>query len=134
MSNSNADLSIDETAKDDFRNKVSEYLEIPEEIKRLQEPVKQLKARHKELEIEISDFMRKNELEQCRVSDDYGGGLLVLNTSTKKSGIKMANWEKGIDDFLRKRNIQGVSASDVIADVEKTREFDTVQVLKRIKR
>ena len=131
---SNGDASLDEEDLASFRNQVVEYLQLPERIKTAEEPVKQMKARKKQLEANIQEFMKQQDIAQCNIPEDVGGGVLVLKTATRKSALKKDNWKLGIENAMRKRGIDQLTAEQVIEEVNATRELVTSHDLKRIKR
>lgn len=117
-----------------FKSQVKEFIELPAEIERLNEPVKQLKARQKELENVIIEFMRQNRLDSCNIPEELdGGGLLVTQTSVTKASVKKDNWNNGFSRFCQKRGISGAAFEDLEKEVKSTCDTTTKTVLKRKK-
>jgi hypothetical protein len=125
--------SIDAGELASFREKVVRYLTLPDEIKQAQIPIKAMKEEVAELEGEISRFMKDQDIAQCTIPDNCGGGVLVIHSSTKKPAPKKENIKKGVEAFLRKRGIEG-SYDDIEKEIEVTREYVTTSTLKRVKR
>lgn len=118
-----------------FRESVIEYLRLPDEIERLNEPVKLLKARHKEIEKEILEFMRVQNIDSCVIPDNVdGGGLLVPKVSVTKGTVKKDNWTEGWQNFCKKRGINGANFDDLEKEVKETCPKVTKTTLKRVKR
>lgn len=125
--------SVDEDARANFRRDVVEYLNLPEQIKVAEEPVRQMKTRFKELEKSIQGFMKTQDINQCIIPEEIGGGVLVMKSSTTKEPVKKENWERGINQFLKKRNIDA-TFDDVKELIDGEREYVTKSGLKRIKK
>jgi archaellum component FlaC len=125
--------SIDEGDLNQFREQVKEYLRLPTEIQDAEEPVKQLKARYKELNNDILEFMKDHGLTYVNIPEEVGGGSLMVQNSIKKEAIKKENWSKGINEFLRKRGIQA-TYDDVEDEVNNTRETKAAMTLKKRKK
>lgn len=130
---SQQEVSLNETELNEFREQVKEYLRLPTEIKEAEEPIKQLKARYKELNQDILDFMKDHGLAFVNIPTEAGGGSLVAQNSVKKEAIKKENWNKGINEFLRKRGIQA-TYEDVEEEVNITRETKASVTLKKRKK
>jgi len=125
--------SIDERDIGQLRQLVIEYLKLPVQIKELEEPVKQLKARQKELNQEILDFMKAHNVTFLNIPEEAGGGTLVAQNTVTKTPIKKDNWNKGVTEFLRKRGIDA-TFDDVIQEVNGTRETVANTALKKQKK
>jgi len=127
------DVSMDEGDLNQFREQVKEYLRLPGEIKEAEEPIKQLKARYKELNQDIIEFMKDHGLTYVNIPEEVGGGSLMVQNSLKKEPVKRENWSKGINEFLRKRGIQA-TYDDVEEEVNNTRETHAAVALKKRKK
>ncbi len=125
--------SIDQGDLATFREKVVRYLTLPEEIKQAQNPIKAMKEELADLEGEISRFMKDQDIAQCTIPDSCGGGVLVIQSSTRKPAPKKENIKKGVEAFLRKRGVEA-SYDDIEKEIEGTREYVTTTTLKRVKR
>lgn len=125
--------SIDERDIGNLRQLVIEYLALGPEIKELEEPVKQRKARQKELNQEILDFMKAHNVTFLNIPEEAGGGTLVAQNSVTKTAIKKDNWNKGVTEFLRKRNIDA-TFDEVVQEVNSTRETVANMSLKKQKK
>lgn len=118
-----------------IRTLTREWIELPAKIAELEGPVKQLKARHKEAEKEILEFMRTFGVESCGIPDSIdGGGLLVPKVSVTKATVKKENWNEGFNAMCRKRGWDGVSYDDLEKEVKQTCPQVTKMSLKRIKK
>jgi alkylation response protein AidB-like acyl-CoA dehydrogenase len=115
-----------------FRNTVKEYLALPAQIKAEEEPIKQLKARLKEAEQEVIDFMKANGITHCHIPAEVGGGTLLLSNSVTTPAPKKDNFARGIDAFLKKRGI-AATVDDVMQEVNSTREEKVTTQLKKRK-
>ena len=125
--------SIDNNDLAEFKQVVFEYMALPEKIKQSEEPVKQLKSRHKECEKTIIDFMRQRGIKHCKCPEDVGGGMLVLGESVTKAPIKKDNWSRGTEEFFKKRGIQA-NFSELEKEVDATRDTVEKYALKRRKK
>lgn len=118
-----------------FRGRVMEFLQLPAKIEELNEPVKQLKALQKEIEKEILEFMRVQNIDSCVIPDSIdGGGLLVPKVSVTKGTVKKDNWTEGWTSFCKKRGIHDVNFDELEAEVKSTCPKVTKTTLKRVKK
>lgn len=126
-------FSIDEADIAGFKEDVVEYLRLPEQIQQAEEPIKLLKARQKELQRGIINFMNTRQITHCNCPEETGGGVIVVTASTTKSTIKKEHWKKGVEELAKKRGLD-LSFDQVEAEVNATRELVTKHTLKRRKK
>lgn len=120
----------------EFKVAVKRLLSLPAEIKVDNEPVKEKKEELKQLQEYVKEFMIEHETPQVKVSNTES---LVLSTTTKLEATKAANWEQGLRVFCQKRGIEYVEGDngtfdEYRQDVDGTREQKTTHTLKRVKR
>jgi len=123
--------SIDQNDLNHFREMVMEFMSLPEIIKTEEEPIKQKKARLKELELGIQTFMKERDYNHIEVPEEVGGGLLMVTPSSTKTTIKKDNWSKGFSAFCAKRGIEDVTFEEFESEVQNTRDTVVKNVLKR---
>lgn len=83
-SNAVQDGSIDENDLNTFREVVIEYMQLPEQIKLEEEPIKQKKARVKECEKIIIDFMKQKDISQVKQNPNCFSLLLAQARRSKQ--------------------------------------------------
>lgn len=130
---SEANSEAEDAGMPQFRDEVREWINLPEQIKTAEEPIKLLKARYKELEVSILQYMHKQGIEQCAIPDTFGGGVVVPKSSMSKSSVKTENRKVAFEALARKRGIE-VTYADYEAELEATRDLKSKSVLKRAKR
>lgn len=136
MSESNdgqEEASIDQNELAQFKKDVVRFLQLPELIKETEEPAKQLKAELKELEKSLQLFMKQNDINQCTIPENIGGGVLVIKPSTTREPAKKEHMKKGMESFLKKRNIEA-TYEEIEKEINNQREIVTKNGLKRVKK
>lgn len=125
---------MDKAEMAEFRANVIEYLQLPGEIKELEEPVKQAKARKKELEQYVLDWMKANKFTHVTIPEEVGGGTLLTNNVVSKGTVKKENWSKGFANYCHKRGLEEVDFEEVEREVKQTLEPTVTTKLKKLKK
>ena len=109
---------------EEFRKKVKEWIDIDNEINKLNSSIKELKNKKINLNSEILEFMKDNNIEdistkQCK---------LKTYTSTTQKGINKEYINKKINNFLKDDD----KANELTKIILSEREKKTTTKLKRI--
>ena len=110
-----------------FKTWVKEFVTMDDNLELVKEQSKTWKDRRKDLEGNIKEYMRDNEIQGCALAD--GGGTLVLKESKKKPSIT----KKRLEEKLSKR-----FGPEVWAEILKDLEGDESEIevkfsLKRVR-
>jgi seryl-tRNA synthetase len=91
------DDQITEYELNEFRNVVDKWLSIDDDIRRLEKASRELKAKKKELDKPITDFMNRYKIEDCNT----GNGKLKCSTKQVKKPLTKKYLTDQLCNFLR---------------------------------
>ena len=121
------DDQITEYELNEFRNIVDKWLSIDEDIRRLEKAARELKAKKKELDKPITDFMNRYKIEDCNT----GNGKLKCTTKQVKKPLTKKYLTDQLCNFLRNQK-KGEELSKAIYENRESEE--RVQLRRTVKK
>ena len=107
----------------EFKDLMTEWVEIADQLKKSQGHIKKLKNRKSEISKVIQTFMRNAEVDTCNLND----GKVLLRNSKKTQPLTRAHILKSLVDFLENEE----QANNATAYIFESREVNQQASLKR---
>lgn len=121
------DNDISEYELNEFRGVVDKWLSIDDDIRKLEKAARELKAKKKELDGPITNFMNKYKIEDCNT----GNGKLKCTTKQVKKPLTKKYLTDQLCIFLRNQR-KGEELSKAIYENRETEE--RVQLRRTLKK
>jgi hypothetical protein len=114
-SESESESTANQFLMNEFPQKVKEYVTLDEQIKRLNELIKERRKRMKELSSDIMQQMSTNQIDYVNIKN----GVLVYNEKEGYKGLSKKVMETGLANYFRNDSER---ASEAMETILNTRE------------
>jgi len=104
--------NMNDQAKEDFTNNVKDYLDLDQEISKLNAALKERKLKQKTLSEMIIRNMETNEIHHINIKN----GVLVYKNEEKYKGLNKKNLMTGLSIYFNNDERQVNTATKVVLD------------------
>lgn len=108
--NDEQNLTNESFLKNEFSNKVKEYLILDEQITRINMALKERRTKLKELSNDIMKTMQQNDIGYVNIKN----GMLVHNSKEVYKGLNKKNLQNGLTIYFNNNENQAKEASQIV--------------------
>ena len=108
--NDEQNLTNENFLKNEFSNKVKEYLILDEQITRINMALKERRTKLKELSNDIMKTMQQNDIGYVNIKN----GMLVHNSKEVYKGLNKKNLQNGLTIYFNNNENQAKEASQIV--------------------
>jgi len=115
---------------ENFKDTVRGYLKIDDDIKKVENVLKELRKKKKDMEKPILDFMGKYEIEDCNTGD----GKLHYQVTNVFKPINRDNIKKQLGEFFKNSKLGEECTNYIYENREKEQKVQLKRVFKKEKK
>ena len=109
---------------DDFRKKMSEWVDLKKQLAEARKDMKILNQKEKELKAYIGDFMKDKEIDNINLKK----GKVTRRTTQKKASLSRKAVESGLADYFQGDEVRVEGAMTCITDKLPQEERDVISL------
>jgi hypothetical protein len=110
--NNNLEMNMDVQTKEDFTNNVKEYLELEEQISKLNIALRERRTKLKALSSMILKNMENNDIHNINIKN----GLLVYKNNTVYKGLNKKNLISGLSIYFNNDKQKTTAATTTVME------------------